>query len=395
MLTPNLSYANLKESYLFYHIAQKTKAYLAEHPGTHLYRMGIGDVSLPLVPAVIKALHEGVDDQSVKDRFHGYMPECGAPSLRETIAQHYKKRDVYLSPEEVFVSSGASDELGDLLDLFDRSNKALIMEPAYPAYVDANIMAGREIIHLPSGPEDHFLPLPRHDLDADLVYLCSPNNPTGAAYDREQLTRWVNWANSRGAVILFDAAYEAFIEEDLPHSIFEIPGAETCAIEICSLSKTAGFTGTRLGYTVIPKELERCGLSLNAMWVRNRTTKTNGVSYILQHGGAAVFTDEGQKQIHDNIRIYKQNAKVLMAALDKAEIRYWGGKNAPYIWMQCPNGMGSWEFFDKLLNEIQVVGTPGEGFGACGEGFFRFSTFGDPADTVEAASRLLKLLSNS
>ncbi len=395
MLTPNLSYANLKESYLFYHIAQKTKAYLAEHPGTHLYRMGIGDVSLPLVPAVIKALHEGVDDQSVKDRFHGYMPECGAPSLRETIAQHYKKRDVYLSPEEVFVSSGASDELGDLLDLFDRSNKALIMEPAYPAYVDANIMAGREIIHLPSGPEDHFLPLPRHDLDADLVYLCSPNNPTGAAYDREQLTRWVNWANSRGAVILFDAAYEAFIEEDLPHSIFEIPGAETCAIEICSLSKTAGFTGTRLGYTVIPKELERCGLSLNAMWVRNRTTKTNGVSYILQHGGAAVFTDEGQKQIHDNIRIYKQNAKVLMAALDKAGIRYWGGKNAPYIWMQCPNGMGSWEFFDKLLNEIQVVGTPGEGFGACGEGFFRFSTFGDPADTVEAASRLLKLLSNS
>ena len=395
MLTPNLSYANLKESYLFYHIAQKTKAYLAEHPGTHLYRMGIGDVSLPLVPVVIAALHEGVDDQAHKDRFHGYMPECGAPSLRETIAQHYKKRDVYLSPEEVFVSSGASDELGDLLDLFDRSNKALIMEPAYPAYVDANIMAGREIIHLPSGPEDHFLPLPRHDLDADLVYLCSPNNPTGAAYDREQLTRWVNWANSRGAVILFDAAYEAFIEEDLPHSIFEIPGAETCAIEICSLSKTAGFTGTRLGYTVIPKELERCGLSLNAMWVRNRTTKTNGVSYILQHGGAAVFTDEGQKQIHDNIRIYKENARVLMAALDKAGVRYWGGKNAPYIWMQCPGGMGSWEFFDKLLNEIQVVGTPGEGFGACGEGFFRFSTFGDPADTREAADRLLALLRKS
>ena len=395
MLTPNLSYANLKESYLFYHIAQKTKAYLAEHPGTHLYRMGIGDVSLPLVPAVIAALHEGVDDQAHKDRFHGYMPECGAPSLRETIAQHYKKRDVYLSPEEVFVSSGASDELGDLLDLFDRSNKALIMEPAYPAYVDANIMAGREIIHLPSGPEDHFLPLPRHDLDADLVYLCSPNNPTGAAYDREQLTRWVNWANSRGAVILFDAAYEAFIEEDLPHSIFEIPGAETCAIEICSLSKTAGFTGTRLGYTVIPKELERCGLSLNAMWVRNRTTKTNGVSYILQHGGAAVFTDEGQKQIHDNIRVYKENARVLMAALDKAGVRYWGGKNAPYIWMQCPGGMGSWEFFDKLLNEIQVVGTPGEGFGACGEGFFRVSTFGDPADTREAADRLLALLRKS
>ena len=392
MLTPNLSYANLKESYLFYHIAQKTKAYLAEHPGTHLYRMGIGDVSLPLVPAVIAALHEGVDNQGVKDRFHGYMPECGAPSLRETIAKHYEKRDVFLSPEEVFVSSGASDELGDLLDLFDRSNKALIMEPAYPAYVDANIMAGREIIHLPSGPDDHFLALPKPGLDADLIYLCSPNNPTGAAYNREQLTQWINWANDRGAVILFDAAYEAFIEEDLPHSIFEIPGAETCAIEICSLSKTAGFTGTRLGYTVIPKALERCGLNLNAMWVRNRTTKTNGVSYILQHGGAAVFTDEGQKQIHANIRIYKENARVLMEALDKAGIRYWGGKNAPYIWMQCPDGMGSWEFFDKLLTEIQVVGTPGEGFGACGEGFFRFSTFGDPADTREAANRLLQLL---
>ncbi len=392
MLTPNLSYANLKDSYLFYHIAQKTGAWLDEHPGAHLYRMGIGDVSLPLAPAVIAALHAAVDDQSVKDRFHGYMPECGAPFLREIIAGYYRKRNVSLHPEEVFVSSGASDELGDLLDLFDRSSRALIMEPAYPAYVDANVMAGREIVHLSSGPENHFLPLPEPGLDADLIYLCSPNNPTGAVYSREQLAEWVRWANARGAVILFDAAYEAFIEEDLPHSIFEIPGAETCAIEICSLSKTAGFTGTRLGYTVIPKALERSGMSLNAMWVRNRTTKTNGVSYILQRGGAAVFTDEGQKQIQDNIRIYKENARVLMAALDEAGIRYWGGKNAPYIWMECPRGMGSWEFFDRLLNEIQVVGTPGEGFGACGEGFFRFSTFGDPADTRKAAARLRKLL---
>ena len=392
MLTPNLSYANLKESYLFYHIAQKTGAYLEEHPGTHLYRMGIGDVSLPLASAVIAALHAAVDDQGTKESFHGYMPECGAPFLRETIAEYYKKRGVNLSPDEVFVSSGASDELGDILDLFDRSNTALIMEPAYPAYVDANIMAGRTIRHLPSGPYNHFLPLPDESIDADLIYLCSPNNPTGAAYNREQLGQWVAWANERGAVILFDAAYEAFIEEDLPHSIFEIPGAQTCAIEICSLSKTAGFTGTRLGYTVIPKALERSGLSLNAMWVRNRTTKTNGISYILQRGGAAVFTEEGQRQIHENIRIYKENAKVLMAALDEAGIRYWGGKNAPYIWIQCPGGMDSWAFFDRLLNEIQVVGTPGEGFGACGEGFFRFSTFGDPADTREAAARLLKLL---
>ena len=392
MLTPNLSYVNLKESYLFYHIAQKTKAYLEAHPEAHLYRMGIGDVSLPLVPAVISALHEGVDDQGIKDRFHGYMPECGAPFLRETIAAYYRRRGVTLSPEEVFVSSGASDELGDLLDLFDRSNRALIMEPAYPAYVDANIMAGREIIHLASGPDNHFLPLPADGIDADLIYLCSPNNPTGAAYNRDQLAAWVSWANARGAVILFDAAYEAFIEEDLSHSIFEIPGAETCAIEICSLSKTAGFTGTRLGYTVVPKALERKGLSLNAMWVRNRTTKTNGISYILQRGGAAVFTEEGQRQIHENIRIYKENARVLMSALDQAGIRYWGGRNAPYIWMECPEGMGSWDFFDLLLTRIQVVGTPGEGFGACGEGFFRFSTFGDPADTREAAGRLLSLL---
>lgn len=395
MLTPNLSYANLKESYLFFHISGKTKAYLEQHPGTRLYRMGIGDVSLPLVPAVISALHKAVDDQAVKNSFHGYMPECGDPALRGTIAAYYGKRGVSLAAEEVFVSSGASDELGDILDLFDRSSRALIMEPAYPAYVDANIMAGREIIHLPSGPENHFLPLPKEDLQADLIYLCSPNNPTGAAYNLEQLTLWVEWANLRGAVILFDAAYEAFIEEDLPHSIFEIPGARTCAIEICSLSKTAGFTGTRLGYTVIPKDLERCGMNLNAMWVRNRTTKTNGISYILQKGGAAVFTAEGQEQIHANIRIYKENARVLMDTLDAAGIRYWGGKNAPYIWMQCPDGMGSWAFFDKLLHEIQVVGTPGEGFGACGDGFFRFSTFGDPADTREAAARLLKLFRKS
>lgn len=392
MLKANTCYAQLKDSYLFYHIAQKTKAYLEEHPGAHLYRMGIGDVSLPLVPAVISALHEAVEDQSVKERFHGYMPECGAPFLRERIAEFYGKRGVALSPEEVFVSSGASDELGDILDLFDRSSVALIMEPAYPAYVDANIMAGRDIIHLPSGAENGFLPLPGADTRGDLIYLCSPNNPTGAAYNREQLGRWVNWANERGAVILFDAAYEAFIEEDLPHSIFEIPGARTCAIEICSLSKTAGFTGTRLGYTVIPKDLERSGLNLNAMWVRNRTTRTNGVSWILQKGGAAVFTEEGQQQIRANIRIYKENARVLMNALDAAGIRYWGGKNAPYIWMACPEGEDSWFFFDRLLREIQVVGTPGAGFGACGEGYFRFSTFGDPEETRTAADRLRTLL---
>lgn len=393
MITPNMHYADLKDSYLFYNIAQKTKKYLEDNPDKHLYRMGIGDVSLPLCDAVIKALHEGVEDQANKENFHGYMPECGAPFLRETIAEYYGRRNVELSAEEVFVSSGASDELGDILDLFDRSSSALVIEPAYPAYVDANVIAGRKIVHLASGKENGFLPAPDENTKADILYICSPNNPTGAVFSRSQLKQWVDFANENGSVILFDAAYEAFIEdEDLPHSIYEIDGAKTCAIEICSLSKTAGFTGTRLGYTVIPKNLVRNGMNFNDMWVRNRTTKTNGVSYIIQKGGAAVFTEEGQKQIHSNIGIYKNNAKVLMKALDELGIWYCGGKNAPYIWMRCPNGMGSWEFFDYLLNEIQVVGTPGEGFGACGEGYFRFSTFGSPEDTKEAARRLVELL---
>ena len=393
MLTPNMNYGNLKDSYLFYNIAQKTAAYLADNPDKHLYRMGIGDVSLPLCDAVIKALHEAVDDQASAETFHGYMPECGAPFLREAIAAYYREKGVVLENDEVFVSSGASDELGDILDLFDKSSDALVIEPAYPAYVDANIIAGRNIIHLASGEENGFLPLPDQNTKADIIYLCSPNNPTGAVFRREQLQQWVDYANRVEAVILFDAAYEAFIEQpDLPHSIFELEGARTCAIEICSLSKTAGFTGTRLGYTVIPKQLVRKGMCLHDMWVRNRTTKTNGVSYIIQKGAAAIFTPEGQKQIHENIRVYKENAACLMKTLDDLGIWYCGGKNAPYIWMKCPDGMSSWEFFDYLLHKVQVVGTPGEGFGACGEGFFRFSTFGSPEDTKEAARRLAVLL---
>lgn len=394
MIRPNMYYKELKDSYLFYNIAQKTKAYVEQHPGVKLLKMGIGDVSMPLCDAVIKALHEAVDDQASGDRFHGYMPECGAPFLRETIAGYYEKRGVLLSADEVFVSSGASDELGDILDLFERSCSALVIEPSYPAYVDANVMAGRRIVHLSSSEENGFLPEPKEEEMADLIYICSPNNPTGAVYSRTQLQKWVDFANRNGSVILFDAAYEAFIEDKtLPHSIFELKGAKTCAIEICSLSKTAGFTGTRLGYTIIPKELNRNGMNFNEMWVRNRTTKTNGVSYIIQKGGAAVFTEEGQRQIHENIQIYKKNARTLMHALDQIGIWYCGGKNAPYIWMKCPNGMGSWEFFDYLLHEIQVVGTPGEGFGACGEGYFRFSTFGSPEDTKEAAERLIRLFS--
>lgn len=394
MIRPNKYYSELKDSYLFYNIAQKTKAYVEQHPGTKLLRMGIGDVSLPLCDAVIRALHEAVDDQASKSSFHGYMPECGAPFLREKIAEHYEKRGVSLSADEVFVSSGASDELGDILDLFERSSSALVIEPAYPAYVDANVMAGRKIVHLSSSEENSFLPEPSEDIKADLLYICSPNNPTGAVFSREQLQVWVDFANENGSLILFDAAYEAFIEDEtLPHSIFELDGAKTCAIEICSLSKTAGFTGTRLGYTVIPKALKRNGMNLNEMWVRNRTTKTNGVSYIIQKGGAAVFTEEGQRQIHENIQIYKKNAKILMKALDQIGMWYCGGKNAPYIWMRCPRGMKSWEFFDYLLHKIQVVGTPGEGFGAAGEGYFRFSTFGSPEDTKEAAERIVTLFS--
>ena len=393
MMQPNTNYTKLKDSYLFAGIAKQTKAYLDAHPEKTLLRMGIGDVSQPLCPAVINALHKAVDEQANAASFHGYQPECGAPFLREAIAGHYASRGVALSPDEVFVSSGASDELGDILDLFSPQTAAMVLEPAYPAYLDASILAGREIVHVPAGAENGFLPMPPEGKKAGLIYLCSPNNPTGAVFSKAQLQTWVDYANETGAVILFDAAYEAFIEDPaLPHSIFELDGARTCAIEICSLSKTAGFTGTRLGYTILPKTLERAGQNLNAMWTRNRTTKTNGVSYILQRGGAAVFTPEGQSQIQKQIAVYKQNAKVLTAALERCGIWYTGGKNAPYVWLQCPNGMGSWEFFAFLLNEIQVVGTPGEGFGKSGEGFFRFSTFASPADTAEAAKRLVQLM---
>lgn len=391
-MIPNRHYAELKDSYLFYHIAQKTAAYQQAKPDKRLLRLGIGDVTLPLCPAVIDALHAAVDDQSRRESFRGYMPECGAPFFREAVAGFYASRGIALEPDEVFVSGGASDELGHILDLFDPADTALVIEPAYPAYVDANVMSGRKVVHLSSGQENGFLPVPDAQTKADILYICSPNNPTGAVFDREKLTAWVDYANRTGAVILFDAAYEAFIEDPtLPRSIFEIDGARTCAIEICSLSKTAGFTGTRCGYTVIPHELIRGGMSLHDMWVRNRTTKSNGVSYILQRGGAAVFSPEGQRQIRENIRIYKQNAALLTAALDRAGVWYCGGKNAPYIWMKCP-GDSSWAFFDTLLEKTQIVGTPGEGFGACGEGYFRFSMFGSPEDTAEAARRLEALL---
>ena len=393
MIELNRHYAELEDSYLFAGIAQRVAAYETAHPGERILRLGIGDVSLPLPEAVIAALHEGVDAQARAETFQGYLPECGAPFLRDAIARQYGERGVALDSGEVFVSSGASDELGDILDLFDASSAALVMEPAYPAYVDANVIAGRRIVRLASGKDDGFAPWPDPAAEADLIYLCSPGNPTGASFTRDKLKAWVDFANERGAIILFDAAYEAFISDaDVPHSIFEVEGARTCAIEICSLSKTAGFTGTRLGYTVIPSALERGGMRVADMWVRNRTTKTNGVSFIVQRGAAAVFTPEGRRQVKRNIEVYKGNARVIMEALDAVGVWYCGGMNAPYVWMECPRGMGSWEFFDYLLENAQVVGTPGVGFGPCGEGYFRLSSFGNPDDTAEAMGRMRRLI---
>lgn len=395
MIKINKHYSELKSSYLFYNIAQKVKKYSEEHPDAHLLKLGIGDVTQPLCDEVIKALHGAADDQAEKKTFHGYMPECGADFYREAVKGYYEKRGIKFDADEVFVSSGASDELGDILDLFSSDNDALVMEPAYPAYVDANVIAGHGIVHFPTPEEDGFVAEPDDSVKADIIYICSPNNPTGAVYSRELLGKWVDYANRNGSVILFDAAYEAFISEpEIPHSIFEIEGSRTCAIEICSLSKTAGFTGTRCGYTVIPKELVRDGMSLHDMWVRNRTTKTNGVSYILQRAGAAVFTDKGQEEVHKILEIYKNNAKTIMEALDSCGISYVGGKNAPYIWMKCPGGMDSWTLFDYLLSEAQIVGTPGEGFGECGKYYFRISSFGNPDDTKLAAERLKKLFGN-
>ena len=390
-MKPNMHYTELKDTYLFNTIYRKTDEYLAAHPGEHVLKLGVGDVSYPLCKKVIEALHEAVDDQSRIETFHGYMPEHGAMFLREAIAKYYSGWNVDMTTDEVFVSSGACDDLGDLLEMFDSDNTVLVIEPAYPEYVVTNLLYGRKVIHLPAGEGDGFLPLPDESIDADIIYICSPNNPTGSTYTREKLKKWVDYANEKDSVILYDAAYEIFIEEDdVPHSIYEIEGADTCAVEVCSFSKTAGFTGTRVGYTIVPSKLERMGVNLNALWSRNRETRTNGISYILQKGASAVFTPEGQKQIYESISIYKKNAKVIMDALDKCGFWYVGGKNSPYVWMKCPNNMGSWEFFDYLLNELQIVGTPGVGFGSCGEGFLRLSAFGDPDDTKEAAKRIVE-----
>ena len=386
----NLNYMKVKESYLFADIRRRVEEWSKENPGKKILRLGIGDVTQPLTPSVIKALHEAVEEQAHAETFHGYMPECGDPQLRLAIAKWYQKRNIPVDESEVFVSSGASDELGDILHLCDKSLPAMIPEAAYPAYADANVMDGREII-FPRMTED-FLPVPPEKEIQALIYLCSPDNPTGAVCTRECLEEWIAYAIKTKSVILFDAAYESFItEENIPRSVYEIKGAKECAIEISSLSKTAGFTGTRCGYTVIPTALERDGLSLNAMWVRNRTTRTNGVSYILQKGALAVFSEEGQKEVRELHEVYRSNAQNFMKALDEAGLSYAGGKNSPYIWMKCPDPLGSWEVFDILLKQAQTVATPGAGFGQSGEGWIRFSMFANEEDVKEAGRRIVLL----
>ncbi len=390
----NTHFNDIAQSYLFSTIAQKVAAYSAANPDKTILRLGIGDVTLPLAPAVIDALHGAVDEMSKKETFHGYGPEQGYGFLKESIRGYYRTNGVELEPDEIFISDGAKSDLGNILDIFAADNKVLVPDPVYPVYVDTNVMAGRKVEYMNATAQNGFLPMPDYSVDADIIYLCSPNNPTGAAYSKAQLKEWVDYANAKGAVILYDAAYECFItEEGLARSIFQIDGAKTCAIEFCSFSKTAGFTGTRCGYTVVPLALKRDGMSANKMWLRRQTTKFNGVPYIVQRGAAAVFTQEGQKQIKANIAVYQSNAKTIADCMDDLGIWYTGGKNSPYIWLKCPNGMDSWTFFDYLLENIQVVGTPGAGFGANGEGFFRLTAFGSPEVTKEAADRIKKLLS--
>lgn len=393
MLKINENYAKLKESYLFSEIAHRVSAFSKEHPEKKLIRMGIGDVTLPLCDAVVSAMKQASEEMGKAETFRGYGPEQGYDFIKEKIREYYAKRGVSLSPDSIFISDGAKSDLGNILDIFSKDNTVLIPDPVYPVYVDTNVMDGRKIVFADANEKNGFLPLPDDKTDADIIYICSPNNPTGAVYDREGLTKWVDFAKKHGSVILFDAAYEAFVaDKGLPRSIFEIEGAKECAIEFCSLSKTAGFTGTRCGYTVVPEELIFGGNSLNKFWLRRQTTKFNGVSYIVQRAAEAVFSDEGQKQIIENINYYRENARIITSAFDELGITYFGGKNSPYIWMKCPDGMDSWTFFDRLLTDAGVVGTPGAGFGENGEGFFRLTSFSNHENTTEAMERFKILI---
>ena len=387
----NLNYQNLETSYLFSTIAHKVSAYQAAHPDAPIIRLGIGDVTLPLAPVVVEALHRASTEQGSKETFHGYGDEQGYGFLQQAIQRYYETHGVSLEQEEIFISDGAKSDLGNILDLFAQDNVVLIPDPVYPVYVDTNIMAGRKVIFADANEENGFLPLPDCSIKADLIYICSPNNPTGAAYDREELQKWVDYARKNDAVILYDAAYECFITDDnFPHSIFEMDGAKECAIEFCSFSKMAGFTGTRCGYTVVPNAL--AGGVLRKMWLRRQTTKFNGVPYIVQRAAESVFTEQGQEEIHEALAYYQKNARVLADTLTELGIWFTGGQNSPYLWLKCPRGMESWAFFDYLLENAYLVGTPGAGFGKNGVNFFRLTAFGDQEKTIEAAERLKKVL---
>lgn len=391
----NSNFKNIAENYLFAEVADRAAKYAEEHPAKKVLKLGIGDVTLPLAPAVIAALHEAVDEMAVKETFKGYGPYEGYDFLREAICGYYKSFGVEIGANELFVSDGAKSDLGNILDIFAKENSVLVPDPVYPVYVDTNVMAGRKVVFANATEANGFLPMPDYKVSADVVYICSPNNPTGAAYTVEQLKEWVKYALEKNAVILYDAAYESFITEDgLARSVYQVEGAKECAVEFCSFSKTAGFTGTRCGYTVIPHALKKGGMSANKLWFRRQATKFNGVPYIIQKGAAAVFTDEGMAQIKANLAVYQRNAAVIADCMDGLGIWYTGGKNSPYIWLKCPYGMGSWEFFDFLLNNAQVVGTPGAGFGKNGEGFFRLTAFGSEETTGEAVERIKKILLN-
>lgn len=386
----NTNYQNIADSYLFSTVAKKVNEFAAKYPDKKIIKLGIGDVTLPLCKEVVKALKNASEEMGIKESFHGYGPEQGYEFLKTKLQKYYETHGVNLDNDEIFISDGAKSDLGNILDLFAVDNTVLVPDPVYPVYVDTNIMAGRRVVYIDANADNNFLPLPDKSIKADIIYICSPNNPTGAVYNKEQLKAWVDYAKENKSVILFDAAYECFItDEELPRSIFEIEGAKSCAIEFCSFSKMAGFTGTRCGWTVVPKELEN-GL-LNKMWLRRQTTKFNGVPYIVQRGAEAVFSEVGQKEIQENLNYYKENAKIISDVLKKHNIWHIGGQHSPYIWLKCPNNMKSWEFFDYLLENIQVVGTPGSGFGRNGEGYFRLTSFGSRENTKEAVERMDKL----
>lgn len=399
MVKINENFLKLKKNYLFIDIAKRLKAYKAENPDKELIRMGIGDVTLPLAPVVVDAMKKAADEMGVKETFRGYEDSgAGYDFLRNAVSGYYKSFGVNVSADDIRINDGAKADCGNIVDIFGDGNTVLITDPAYPVYVDSNAMSGRKIVFANSNEETGFAAMPDYNVHADIIYLCSPNNPTGSVYTKAQLKEWVDYALKNEAVIIFDSAYEAFISDpELPRSIYAVEGAEKCAIEMCSLSKTAGFTGTRCGYTVIPSTLvvtasDGSEVKLADLWGRRQGSKFNGVSYPVQRAAEAVFSPEGQKQTREAIAYYKGNAKIMAETLDELGIKYTGGINSPYIWLKCPEGMNGWDFFDYLLKEIQVVGTPGDGFGPNGVGWFRLTAFGSRENTVEAMRRFKELM---